>query len=161
MTRAYIGLGSNLNNPRDQVLDALRELALQEGIQLLAQSSLYLSEPMGPQDQPEFINAVAAIETRLEPLLLLEVLQSIEKKHGRKRERHWGPRTLDLDLLLYGEERISHPELTVPHPGIAERGFVLLPLREVAPGLAIEGLGSVEELLQKLGNPVLEVVRDV
>ncbi|MGD8556714.1 MAG: 2-amino-4-hydroxy-6-hydroxymethyldihydropteridine diphosphokinase [Chromatiales bacterium] len=161
MTRAYIGLGSNLDNPRDQVLDALRELALQEGIQLLAQSSLYLSEPMGPQDQPEFINAVAAIETRLEPLLLLEVLQSIEKKHGRKRERHWGPRTLDLDLLLYGEERISHPELTVPHPGIAERGFVLLPLREVAPGLAIEGLGSVEELLQKLGNPVLEVVRDV
>jgi len=161
MTRAYIGLGSNLDNPRDQVLDALRELALQEGIQLLAQSSLYLSEPMGPQDQPEFINAVAAIETRLEPLLLLEVLQSIEKKHGRKRERHWGPRTLDLDLLLYGEEHISHPELTVPHPGIAERGFVLLPLREVAPGLAIEGLGSVEELLQKLGNPVLEVVRDV
>jgi 2-amino-4-hydroxy-6-hydroxymethyldihydropteridine diphosphokinase len=161
MTRAYIGLGSNLDNPRDQVLDALRELALQEGIQLLAQSSLYLSEPMGPQDQPEFINAVATIETRLEPLLLLEVLQSIEKKHGRKREHHWGPRTLDLDLLLYGEEHISHPELTVPHPGIAKRSFVLLPLREVAPGLAIEGLGSVEELLQKLGNPVLEVVRDV
>ena len=161
MTRAYIGLGSNLDNPRDQVLDALRELALQEGIQLLAQSSLYLSEPMGPQDQPEFINAVAAIETRLEPLLLLEVLQAIEKKHARKRERHWGPRTLDLDLLLYGEERISHPDLTVPHPGIPERSFVLLPLREVAPGLAIEGLGNVDELLQKLGNPVLEVIRDV
>ena len=161
MTRAYIGLGSNLDNPRDQVLDALRELALEEGIQLLAQSSLYLSEPMGPQDQPEFINAVAVIETTLEPLVLLEVLQAIEKKHARKRERHWGPRTLDLDLLLYGEEGISHPELTVPHPGIAKRSFVLLPLREVAPGLAIEGLGSVEELLQKLGNPVLEVVRDV
>ncbi|MGD1991042.1 MAG: 2-amino-4-hydroxy-6-hydroxymethyldihydropteridine diphosphokinase [Chromatiales bacterium] len=161
MTRAYIGLGSNLDNPRDQVLDALRELALEEGIQLLAQSSLYLSEPMGPQDQPEFINAVAVIETTLEPLVLLEVLQAIEKKHARKRERHWGPRTLDLDLLLYGEERISHPDLTVPHPGIPERSFVLLPLREVAPGLAIEGLGNVDELLQKLGNPVLEVIRDV
>ena len=161
MTRAYIGLGSNLDNPRDQLLDALRELAEEEGIQLLAQSSLYLSEPMGPQDQPEFINAVAAIETTLGPLLLLEVLQAIENRHGRKRERHWGPRTLDLDLLLYGEEHISHPDLTVPHPGIAERSFVLLPLREVTPGLAIEGLGSVEDLLQKLGNPVLEVVRDV
>jgi 2-amino-4-hydroxy-6-hydroxymethyldihydropteridine diphosphokinase len=161
MTRAYIGLGSNLDNPRDQVLDALRELALEEGIQLLAQSSLFLSEPMGPQDQPEFINAVAVIETTLEPLVLLEVLQAIEKKHARKRERHWGPRTLDLDLLLYGEERISHPDLTVPHPGIPERSFVLLPLREVAPGLAIEGLGNVDELLQKLGNPVLEVIRDV
>ncbi|MGD9254488.1 MAG: 2-amino-4-hydroxy-6-hydroxymethyldihydropteridine diphosphokinase [Chromatiales bacterium] len=160
MTRAYIGLGSNLDNPRDQVLDALRELALEEGIQLLAQSSLFLSEPMGPQDQPEFINAVAVIETTLEPLVLLEVLQAIEKKHARKRERHWGPRTLDLDLLLYGEERISHPDLTVPHPGIPERSFVLLPLREVAPGLAIEGLGNVDELLQKLGNPVLEVIRD-
>jgi 2-amino-4-hydroxy-6-hydroxymethyldihydropteridine diphosphokinase len=116
---------------------------------------------MGPQDQPEFINAVAVIETTLEPLVLLEVLQAIEKKHARKRERHWGPRTLDLDLLLYGEERISHPDLTVPHPGIPERSFVLLPLREVAPGLAIEGLGNVDELLQKLGNPVLEVIRDV
>mgnify|MGYP001555884906 CR=1 FL=1 len=161
MTRAYIGLGSNLDNPRDQVLEAFRELAQEEGIRLLARSSLYLSEPMGPQDQPEFINAVAAIETPLEPLVLLEILQAIEKKHARKRECHWGPRTLDLDLLLYGDERILHPDLTVPHPGIAERSFVLLPLREIAPGLAIEGLGSVDELLEKLGNPVLEVVRDV
>lgn len=161
MTRAYIGLGSNLDNPRSQVLEAYRELAQEEGIRLLARSSLYLSEPMGPQDQPEFINAVAAIETPLEPLVLLEILQAIENKHARKRESHWGPRTLDLDLLLYGDERILLPDLTVPHPGIAERSFVLLPLREIAPGLAIEGLGSVDELLEKLGNPVLEVVRDV
>ena len=161
MTRAYIGLGSNLDNPRDQVLEAFRELAQEEGIRLLARSSLYLSEPMGPQDQPEFINALAAIETPLEPLALLDILQAIEKKHARKRECHWGPRTLDLDLLLYGDERILLPNLTVPHPGIAERSFVLLPLREIAPGLAIEGLGSFDELLEKLGNPVLEVVRDV
>ena len=161
MTRAYIGLGSNLDNPRDQVLEAFRELAQEEGIRLLARSGLYLSEPMGPQDQPEFINAVAAIDTPFEPLELLEILRAIENKHARKRERHWGPRTLDLDLLLYGDERIMLPDLTVPHPGIAERSFVLLPLREIAPGLSIEGLGSVDELLEKLGNPVLEVVRDV
>jgi 2-amino-4-hydroxy-6-hydroxymethyldihydropteridine diphosphokinase len=160
MTRAWIGLGSNLENPRDQILNAFRELAESDGISLVARSSLYLSEPMGPQDQPDFINAAALVETTLDPLALLAVLQGIEQRHARRRERHWGPRTLDLDLLLYGEESISHPDLTVPHPGIGDRSFVLLPLREIEPGLLIPGLGSVENLLGKLGNPVLEVAAD-
>ena len=161
MSRAWIGLGSNLDNPRDQVVDALRELAETDGISVLARSSLYLSEPLGPQDQPDFVNAAALIETTLDPLSLLNVLQAIEQRHGRKRESHWGPRTLDLDLLLYDDEQILHPDLTVPHPAIAERSFVLLPLQEIAPGLVIPGLGSVESLLQKLGNPVLEMTNDV
>jgi len=161
MKRAFIGLGSNLDNPREQVIAAFRELAETDGIRLLARSSLYLSEPLGPQDQPDFINAAAAIETSLDPLSLLEVLLTIEQKHARKRERHWGPRTLDLDLLLYDDERIQHPDLTVPHPAIAERSFVLLPLREIAPQLVIPGLGSVSSLLQQLGNPALEIAKDV
>ena len=161
MTRAWIGLGSNLDNPRDHVIEAFHELAETEGISMVARSSLYLSEPLGPQDQPDFVNAAAVIETTLDPLSLLEVLQAIEQRHGRQRERHWGPRTLDLDLLLYDDEQIRHPELTVPHPAIAERSFVLLPLQEIAPGLVIPGLGSVESLLQKLGNPVLEMTNDV
>jgi 2-amino-4-hydroxy-6-hydroxymethyldihydropteridine diphosphokinase len=161
MTRAWIGLGSNLDNPRDQVVSAFRELAETEGIRLVARSSLFLSEPLGPQDQPDFINAAAAIETTLDPLSLLEVLQEIEQRHARKRERHWGPRTLDLDLLLYGDAHIRHPDLTVPHPAIAERSFVLLPLEEIAPELVIPGLGSVRSLLQALGNPVLEKTHDV
>jgi 2-amino-4-hydroxy-6-hydroxymethyldihydropteridine diphosphokinase len=161
MKRAFIGLGSNLDNPREQVIAAFRELAETDGIRLLARSSLYLSEPLGPQDQPDFINAAAVIETSLDPLSLLEVLLTIEQKHARKRERHWGPRTLDLDLLLYDDERIQHPDLTVPHPAIAERSFVLLPLREIAPQLVIPGLGSVSSLLQQLGNPVLEIAKDV
>lgn len=161
MSRAWIGLGSNLDNPRDQVVDALQELSETDGIRLLARSGLYLSEPLGPQDQPDFINAAAVIETTLDPLSLLDVLQAIEKRHGRKRERHWGPRTLDLDLLLYDDQQIRHPDLTVPHPAIAERSFVLLPLQEIAPDLVIPGLGSVESLLQKLGNPVLEITNDV
>ena len=160
MTRAWIGLGSNLDNPRDQILDAFRELAESDGISLVARSSLYLSEPMGPQDQPDFINAAALVETTLDPLALLAVLQGIEQRHARRRERHWGPRTLDLDLLLYGEESISHPDLTVPHPGIGDRCFVLLPLREIEPGLVIPGLGSVDNLLGRLGNPELEVAAD-
>ena len=160
MTRAWIGLGSNLDNPRDQILNAFRELAESDGISLVARSSLYLSEPMGPQDQPDFINAAALVDTTLDPLALLAVLQGIEQRHARRREHHWGPRTLDLDLLLYGEESISHPDLTVPHPGIGDRSFVLLPLREIEPGLVIPGRGSVENLLGKLGDPVLEVAAD-
>jgi 2-amino-4-hydroxy-6-hydroxymethyldihydropteridine diphosphokinase len=160
MTTAWIGLGSNLDDPRRQVLDALRELGETDGISLRARSSLYMSAPMGPQDQPDFINAVAAVETQLAPLELLASLRSIERRHARRRERHWGPRTLDLDLLLYGSETIEHPDLQVPHPGIAGRSFVLLPLREIAPGIEIPGKGKVEELLAALGNPLLEVTPD-
>ena len=160
MTTAWIGLGSNLDDPRRQVLDALRELDAADGIRLKTRSSLYMSDPMGPQDQPDFINAVAAVETQLAPRELLATLQAIEERHARRRERHWGPRTLDLDLLLYGDETIDHPDLQVPHPGIAGRSFVLLPLQEIAPGIGIPGKGSVEALLAALGNPSLEVTPD-
>jgi 2-amino-4-hydroxy-6-hydroxymethyldihydropteridine diphosphokinase len=160
MTAAWIGLGSNLDDPRRQVLDAIDEVDGLAETRLVRRSALYMSQPMGPQDQPDFINAVAVVETSLEPLDLLAALQGIELKHARRRERHWGPRTLDLDLLLYGDSVIDHPDLEVPHPGIAERSFVLLPLAEVSPGIGIPGIGTVEALLAALGNPSLEVTPD-
>lgn len=160
MTSAWIGLGSNLDDPRRQVLDAFRELDTLRESRLVSRSSLYMSEPMGPQDQPDFINAVAQIDTGLEPLELLAELQRIEQAHARERLRHWGPRTLDLDLLLYDDRYIDHPDLKVPHPGLAERSFVLLPLQEIAPRIAIPGTGEIRELLAAMGNPSLEVVPD-
>jgi len=133
--RCFIGLGSNLNNPTDQLLLALEELRNIPETTQVSCSSLYRSEPMGPQDQPDYINAVAMLETLLPPLALLDQLQALEQAHQRKRLVHWGPRTLDLDLLLYGNEQISCQRLTVPHPGLTERNFVLWPLAEIAPDL--------------------------
>ncbi|MGE6608407.1 2-amino-4-hydroxy-6-hydroxymethyldihydropteridine diphosphokinase [Halomonas sp. NPDC076908] len=131
----YIGLGSNLASPLEQVRQALVELAMLPLSRLVATSSLYVSRPVGPQDQPDFINAVAALETRLSPLALLDQLQALEQQHRRQRQRHWGPRTLDLDLLLYGNSQISTPRLNVPHPQMTARAFVLAPLAEIAPSL--------------------------
>ena len=128
----FIGLGSNLDNPRRQVETALEELDRIEQTALLKASSLYGTPPMGPQDQPNFVNAVALLETALDAETLLHRLQQIENSHQRKRGQRWGPRTLDLDLLLYGDEIIDLPDLEVPHPGIAQRAFVLLPLIEIA-----------------------------
>jgi 2-amino-4-hydroxy-6-hydroxymethyldihydropteridine diphosphokinase len=147
--RAYIGLGSNLGDPKQQVSSAIEELSKVAGIALLQASSLYASPPMGPQDQPDYINAVACIETSLSALDLLAALQHIEQTHGRIRLRHWGERTLDLDLLLFGDEVIQLPTLTVPHPGIAERAFVLHPLAEIAPTIDIPELGNIVELKAK------------
>ena len=130
---AYIGLGSNLESPIEQVREALTELARLPLSRLVAASSLYASRPVGPQDQPDFINAVAALETRLSPLALLDQLQALEQQHRRRRQRHWGPRTLDLDLLLYANDHINSPRLRVPHPQMTARAFVLLPLAEIAP----------------------------
>ncbi|WP_249975233.1 2-amino-4-hydroxy-6-hydroxymethyldihydropteridine diphosphokinase [Vreelandella olivaria] len=135
MPRAYIGLGSNLENPVTQVRQALIELNDLPLGRLVAASSLYATPPVGPQDQPDFINAVAAIETRLSPLALLDQLQALEQRHRRRRLRHWGPRTLDLDLLLYDQQAINHPRLQVPHPEMHERGFVLIPLAELVRAL--------------------------
>lgn len=132
---AYIGLGSNIESPAEQVRVALDELAMLPLSRLVAASSLYASHPVGPQDQPDFINAVAALETRLSPLALLDQLQALEQQHRRRRQRHWGPRTLDLDLLLYANEHIDSPRLRVPHPQMSARAFVLLPLAEIAPSL--------------------------
>ncbi|MEW8625416.1 MAG: 2-amino-4-hydroxy-6-hydroxymethyldihydropteridine diphosphokinase [Candidatus Thiodiazotropha sp.] len=144
----YIGLGSNLQNPKRQVETALEELAQLPDTSLLDHSSLYRSRPVGPQDQADFINAVAHLSTALAADSLLDALQQLEQQHHRVRERRWGPRSLDLDLLLYGDRTIDTPRLKVPHPEIAKRSFVLLPLHEIAPtGLRIPGLGLLQTLV--------------
>ena len=150
MTAAYIGLGSNMEDPRGQVQTAMDELDALPQSRLTGRSSLYRSAPLGPQDQPDFINAVAKLETRLEPADLLARIQGIEQRHGRRRDRRWGPRTLDLDLLLYGDMTIDQPGLTVPHPGIAARNFVLRPLIEIDPAVVIPGRGLARDLLASL-----------
>jgi len=144
----YLGLGSNLAEPIEQVKSARRAIAGITDVKELACSSLYRSLPMGPQDQPDYINAVMAINTRLSPQALLRNLQTIEKAQGRERKgQRWGARTLDLDILLYGDHFIDLPELVVPHNGIAERPFVLMPLSEIAPDLIIPGMGCIKNLL--------------
>jgi len=145
--RCYIGLGSNLENPRQQVEDAFEELAGLSHCELVARSSIYRSDPVGPQDQPDFINAVAALDTTLEAHALLDELQRLEQQHRRVRERHWGPRTLDLDLLLYGDQTINTERLTVPHAFMCERTFVLWPLAEIAPELELPHGQSLSQLL--------------
>ena len=143
----YIGLGSNLDQPLQQLRDAVIELASLPGTRLVALSSWYRSAPMGPQDQPDFINGVAKLQTSLTPRKLLETLQSIERAHLRKRDRHWGPRTLDLDILLYGEQVIDDIDLQIPHAGIRLRNFVLLPLAEIAEPLIFpDGTSLVSHL---------------
>lgn len=144
----YIGLGSNLDDPASQLRDASREIAELAEVRAIALSPLYASPPIGPQDQPDYVNAVQHISSCLPPLVLLHELQAIEHRHGRIRLRRWGERTLDLDILLYGEQSIASDELTVPHPEIANRAFVLYPLADVSgPALAIPGLGHLQQLL--------------
>ena len=148
MKSVYLGIGSNLNNPLAQVRQAFAALQSMPDSRLVAQSSLYRSTPMGPAGQPEYINAVACVETRLSADALLDVLQAIESAQGRVRSgERWGPRTLDLDVLLYGDEIISSVRLTVPHPGLQQRNFVLYPLHELAPQLQIPGLGDLGVLV--------------
>jgi 2-amino-4-hydroxy-6-hydroxymethyldihydropteridine diphosphokinase len=144
---AYIGVGSNLDDPRSQVLRAVSRLAELPTTRVVLTSPLYVSRPFGPVAQPDFFNAVVGILTQLEPLTLLAQLCALEAALGRpeKRER-WGPRVIDLDVLVYGRERRNDPELTLPHPGIVERNFVLYPLTDIAPDLDIPGLGRVTEL---------------
>lgn len=145
---AYIGLGSNLENPVTQIKSARLAIKALAKISEQAFSSLYASLPMGPQDQPDYVNAVMAVTTALSPLDLLHALQAIESEHGRVRGvQRWGARTLDLDLLLYGDEQIATDELTVPHKGIADRAFVLYPLNDCNPELAIPGKGKLSDLL--------------
>ena len=143
----YVGLGSNLDDPRAQVAGGIQELAGLPDTKVEVRSSLYESEPLGPQDQPDYVNAVVRLRTTLSPEALLDGLQGIEQRHGRRRMRHWGPRTLDLDILLYGEHNIASPRLQIPHPGIGARNFVLYPLAEIDSELEIPGLGSVAKLL--------------
>ena len=147
---AYIGLGSNLANPVAQIKSARNDIVAIAGAQELAFSSLYQSLPMGPQDQPDYVNAVMCIETDLSPMDLLHSLQSIENDHGRVRKgERWGARTLDLDILIYGDQEIDLPDLTVPHKGLHERSFVLYPLFEIAPQLIVPGKGLIADLVAK------------
>ena len=148
---AYIGIGSNLESPADQVRQAFDDLANLRESQLQRTSGLYRSAPMGQQDQPDFVNAAAALLTRLDARKLLIELKKIEDGHGRDRSSgRWGPRTMDLDLLVFGDQSINSEGLVVPHPGIAERNFVLLPLDELAPHLQVPGLASVHNLTSAL-----------
>lgn len=148
-SRAYVGLGSNLENPIQQVSDALIELAQLQGSTLVCHSALYRSDPVGPPGQPDYINAVALLETQLEPLTLLDALQSVEQAHQRRRIQHWGPRTLDLDLLLFDDQSINNERLTVPHPYMAQREFVLYPLAEIAPDVRMPDGTTLDAMLSK------------
>jgi 2-amino-4-hydroxy-6-hydroxymethyldihydropteridine diphosphokinase len=134
---AWIGLGSNLDDPRRHVEQALEQLDRLPLTRRRLASRLHVSRPVGPQDQPDFINAVALLETRLSPLALLDQLQALEQAHRRVRARRWGPRTLDLDLLLFDDSVLALPRLSVPHPELTHRAFVVLPLLELAPDLVL------------------------
>jgi len=158
--RAYIALGSNLHAPKAQVLQAFQDLGLLPQTRLVARSSLYLSAPVGYMDQPAFINAVAEIETSLAPHALLDALLELEHTRGRVREVLNGPRTLDLDVLLYDELQCHEHGLTLPHPRMCERAFVLKPLQEIAPSCTIPGQGQVGLLLENCVNQIIERVTD-
>lgn len=156
---AYVGIGSNLGDPLRQVTEAFAALDRLPESGCLVRSGLWRSAPMGPADQPDFVNAVAAFLTRLAPDDLLRRLQAIEQAAGRQRHvEHWGPRSLDLDLLVQGRLVVDEPQLQLPHPRIAERNFVLLPLAEVAPHLQVPRRGSVARLLAGISctNPRIE-----
>lgn len=161
MIEVYIGLGSNLDGPIEQVSTAMDELARLHQSKLVKSSSLYRSSPLGPQQQPDFINAVVKMETGQAPSALLDELQRIEQRHGRTRTFHWGPRTLDLDILIYGNLTMDTGSLTIPHPQLAHRSFVLEPLMEIAPYGEVPGLGQIAELYRRLqAMPLQKVGRD-
>jgi 2-amino-4-hydroxy-6-hydroxymethyldihydropteridine diphosphokinase len=145
--RVYVGLGSNLGDPRRELLAAFEELAQLPRTKLVARSGLYRTAPLGNEAQPDFLNAVAKLETDLGPEALLDALHEIERRHGRERHFRDAPRTLDLDLLLYGDTRIAGERLTVPHPRMHERAFVLAPLAELDPQAGVPGKGSAAALL--------------
>jgi 2-amino-4-hydroxy-6-hydroxymethyldihydropteridine diphosphokinase len=159
MIKVFIGLGSNLSKPELQLNAALNALSSLPSTILVKCSSYYASQPMGPQDQPEYVNAVALIETELRPLDLLEHTQDIELVQGRERkENRWGPRTLDLDILLYGNQNIVQPRLVIPHYGMKNREFVLYPLFEIAKDLVLpcgEKLSKLVAVCPKNGLKVM------
>jgi 2-amino-4-hydroxy-6-hydroxymethyldihydropteridine diphosphokinase len=154
---AYVALGSNLDDPREQVERGMAALAGLSDTRLVLRSSLYRTRPFGPVEQPDFINAAAGLLTRLEPAAFLAQLKALETQLGRERPVvRWGPRRIDLDLLVHGGARIAEPDLEVPHPGIPERAFVLVPLAEFAPDLVVPGLGRVRDLLARVDSADLE-----
>ena len=156
---AYLGLGSNLGDSVATLKSACLAIAAVDGIQLLALSAFYRSKPVGPQDQPDFVNAAVRVGTSLSAEQLLDTLQAIENQHGRVRTQHWGPSTLDVDILLYDDQQIATERLRIPHPEIPFRGFVLYPLQEIAPAeLAIPGLNSLSTLIASCPKDGLEKI---
>jgi 2-amino-4-hydroxy-6-hydroxymethyldihydropteridine diphosphokinase len=154
---AYIGVGSNLDEPRSRVLAAFTALASLADSRVILTSPLYSSRPFGPVAQPDFVNAVVGMLTRLAPPQLLVQLRAIESRFGRPpQHERWGPRVIDLDIVVFGRERRQDPQLTLPHPGIVERNFVLYPLADIAPDLEVPGLGPVSELKRRVVSEGLQ-----
>lgn len=156
LCRAFVALGSNLEDPARQVESGFLELSGLPDTRLIARSSLYRSAPVDAPGQPDYINAVAEIETRLAPVQLLEAMLNVERRRGRIREHHNAPRTLDLDLLLYENLACHEHGLTLPHPRMHERAFVLLPLQEIAPDCRIPGLGPLSEWIRRCTGQAIE-----
>jgi 2-amino-4-hydroxy-6-hydroxymethyldihydropteridine diphosphokinase len=155
---AYVAIGSNLNHPQARVLEAFERLAALRSSRSPVRSRLYQTRPMGPQDQPNFVNAAAGLLTQTGPRELLDELLGIEQAMGRNRQERWGPRVIDLDLVWMLGETIDEPGLTVPHPGVSMRNFVLYPLADIAPTLAIPGHGKVLELMRNIGGDGISVL---
>jgi 2-amino-4-hydroxy-6-hydroxymethyldihydropteridine diphosphokinase len=155
---AYVAIGSNLNDPRARVCEAYERLAALPATLSVRRSRLYGTRPMGPQDQPDFVNAAAGLLSQLTARELLEGLLRIEAAMGRNRQERWGPRIIDLDLVWMVGEAIDEPGLTLPHPGVSTRNFVLYPLADIAPTLAIPGHGIVSELLRRAGEAGISVL---
>lgn len=158
MTRAVLALGANLGDAQAAVAGAMDALAETPGINMVARSSLYVSDPIGGPEQPRFINAVVIIETSLEPLALLAAAHGIEQRWQRTREVHWGPRTLDIDVIDYAGVQQDSPELVLPHPRAAERGFVLLPWLEIDSAAVLSDHGSVADVMRALDVSDIERV---
>ena len=158
MSLVYIGLGSNLSDPQAQIISALSKLEQLTNCSVTQVSSLYFSRPMGPQDQPDYMNAVVAMETNLAPLALLDQLQNIENEAGRvRKDNRWGARVLDLDILLIDNITINSERLTVPHYGLKRREFVLLPLAEIAPNLLLPDGVKVSQLANQIEKNGLKI----
>jgi 2-amino-4-hydroxy-6-hydroxymethyldihydropteridine diphosphokinase len=156
---AYVAIGSNLDSPRDRVLEAIQRTSELRATRLELQSRLYRSRPLGPQDQPYFVNAAAGLLTQLTPQDLLTELLAIERAMGRERKERWGPRVIDLDLLWMADSAVASPGLTLPHPGVSIRNFVLYPLADIAPTLNIPGLGPVLDLMSRVGDEGISVLQ--
>ena len=160
IARAYIGLGGNLDGPAERIRRAFAAISLLPGTQLVARSSLYRTAPVGYLDQPDFINAVASVDTTLAPLALLDALLALELDAGRARSFRNAPRTLDLDVLVYGDLQMEDARLSLPHPRMGARAFVLWPLAELAPDLLIPGLGRVRDLAAACRDQAVERLVD-
>lgn len=158
MSIVYIALGSNLNMPIQQLKLAIQAMADLPDTEIKKVSSLYQSQPLGPQDQPDYVNAVACLETGLSPLALLDALQNIENEQGRIRLRRWGERTLDLDILLYDNQIIHNERLTVPHYDMQNREFVIVPLYEISPELILPDGVSLQQLVKRFSSHQMAIL---